>query len=158
MLNIVLVEPEIPGNTGNIGRTCVGNNAALHLVGKLGFSLRDKYLKRSGLDYWPMLDLKIHPDWDAFLTHAGPGAKLFFFEKDGARNLWDAAFTDDCYLIFGSETRGFPPRISREHGDEFYRIPMTGPIRSLNLAAAAAVAAYEAIRQTAKMETTHGPS
>ncbi len=156
MINIVLVEPEIPGNTGNIGRTCVGNNLALHLVGKLGFSLRDKYLKRSGLDYWPMLDPKVHRTWDEFLQNIEPKPKLFFFEKDGTKDLWDAEFSEDCYLIFGSETRGFPPLIVKEYGRDFYRIPMTGPIRSLNLASAAAVAAYEAIRQTARMETAHG--
>ncbi len=158
MMNVVLVEPEIPSNTGNIGRTCVGNNCALHLVGKLGFSLKDKYLKRSGLDYWPLLNLKIHKDWSAFLQSIEPHPDLFFFEKDGAKNFWDAEFSENCYLIFGSETKGFPPNIADEHRRRFYRIPMAGPIRSLNLSASVAVAAYEALRQTSKLEAAHGTS
>ena len=150
-VNIVLVEPEIPGNTGNVGRTCLATGSALHLVGRLGFSLEDKYLKRSGLDYWPQVDLKIHKDWDGFLEVLPESARLYFFEKDGPRSLWDAQFTAESYLIFGSETSGFSKRILEEHGDLFIRIPMTGPVRSLNLSSSAAVAVYEALRQITRV-------
>ena len=148
-MNIVLVEPDIPGNTGNVGRSCVGTESTLHLVGKLGFSLGDKYLKRSGLDYWKRLDLRRHKDWDAFMKSEKPGS-LFFFEKDAGRSIWDARFQTDSYLVFGSETRGFPENLAEKYRSSFYRIPMTGPVRSLNLASAAAVALYEAVRQTRK--------
>src|SRR3989338_6388510 len=107
-MNIVLFEPQIPGNTGNIARSCVGTQSTLHLVGKCGFSLNDKYLKRAGLDYWEHLSLKTHRDWDSFLSAIPENAPLFFFEKDAEQNLWDAAFEPESYLVFGSETTGFP--------------------------------------------------
>ena len=151
-MNIVLVEPEIPGNTGNVGRSCVGTESTLHLVGRLGFSLDDKYLKRSGLDYWKLIKLKLHKDWNAFMESEKPDS-LFFFEKDARRSIWDARFQPDSYLVFGSETRGFPEKLSEEYRSSFYRIPMTGPVRSLNLASAAAVALYEAVRQTRPVES-----
>jgi tRNA (cytidine/uridine-2'-O-)-methyltransferase len=147
-MNVVLVEPEIPGNTGNIGRSCVGNGTTLHLVGKLGFSLSDKYLKRSGLDYWKDVDLRLHESWEKFLETVPDREQLFFFEKDAPGVFWDAKFTKNCYLIFGSETRGFPDGILSTFKDRFHRIPMTGPIRSLNLSSTVAVALYEALRQT----------
>ncbi len=148
-MNVVLYEPEIPGNTGNVGRTCVGTQTRLHLVGKLGFSLSDKYLKRSGLDYWPKLDLKVHANWDEFAA-AFPAEpdQFYFFEKDADEHLWQAEFKKDSYLVFGSETRGFPDEMRRRYAHRFFKIPMTGPIRSLNLSAAVAVALYEALRQT----------
>ena len=152
-MNIVLVEPEIPGNTGNVGRSCVGTESTLHLVGRLGFSLDDKYLKRSGLDYWKDIDLKLHKSWDDFLGSLPKKAGLFFFEKDGSRAFWEAKFTADSYLIFGSETKGFSQKIIDSHRELFYKIPMTGKIRSLNLASAVAVAAYEAIRQVSLRRT-----
>lgn len=148
-MNVVLYEPEIPGNTGNVGRTCVGTQTRLHLVGKLGFSLSDKYLKRSGLDYWPKLDLKVHADWDEFAkaVSAAPD-QFYFFEKDAEQDLWQTTFQKDSYLVFGSETRGFPEGMRRQYRHRFYKIPMTGPIRSLNLSVAVGVALYEALRQT----------
>jgi len=150
-MNVVLVEPDIPWNTGNVGRTCVGTQTTLHLVGKLGFSLNDKYLKRSGLDYWAHLDLKVHKDWSTFLeTVSSKNASFYFFEKDGKNEIWDAEFVEESYLIFGAETRGFSKEIVKEYGRFFHRIPMTGPIRSLNLSSAVAVALYEAIRQVGK--------
>lgn len=160
-MNIVLVEPEIPGNTGNVGRSCVGNGCQLHLVGKLGFSLSDRYLKRSGLDYWKDIDLKLHKTWEAFLETIEPDARLFFFEKDGGKSFWDAEFSENSYLIFGSETKGFHEEITQKYRDRFYRIPMSGPIRSLNLSASVAVALYEALRQTrfahqSSREIAHG--
>lgn len=148
-MNIVLIEPKIPGNTGNIGRSCVGTQSTLHLVGRLGFSLSDKYLKRAGLDYWPRIDLKLHRSWDAFLSTINEkNGNLFFFEKDAERGFWDAEFSEDSFLIFGSETKGFSMEILESHRDRFYKIPMTGAIRSLNLSSAVAVALYEALRQT----------
>ena len=146
-MNIVLVEPDIPWNTGNVGRTCVGTACTLHLVGPLGFSLDDKYLKRAGLDYWESLDLKVHKGWSSFLGTVPEKCPLYFFEKDGPRSFWEARFVPEGYLIFGSETRGFPAEITEEHGPSFYKIPMRGPVRSLNLSSAAAIAVYEAIRQ-----------
>ena len=148
-MHLVLVEPEIPGNTGNVGRSCVGNGVPLHLVGRCGFSLDDKYLKRAGLDYWQHLDLRQHSGWEEFLQSLPQSEpSLLFFEKDGAREHWTAPYTEESYLIFGSETRGFPQEIVEKYGSFFYRIPMTGPIRSLNLSSAAAVVLYEALRQT----------
>lgn len=150
-MNIVLVGPDIPWNTGNIGRTCVGTQSTLHLVGKLGFSLKDKYLKRAGLDYWEHLNYKVYKDWNAFLTTlSNPMSDLFFFEKDAGQIFWDAQFVPNAYLIFGSETRGFPNEILSQYQDRFYKIPMSGPIRSLNLSSAVAVVLYEAIRQVKK--------
>src|SRR3989338_2451884 len=115
MMNIVLVEPDIPWNTGNIGRTCVGTKSALHLVGRLGFSLKDKYLKRAGLDYWQDLNLKTYSDWDEFERNIPENKEYYFIEK---------------------------------YKNSFYKIPMKGPIRSLNLSTAVGIAIYEAIRQT----------
>ncbi len=146
-VNVVLVEPDIPGNTGNVGRTCVATSSSLHLVGRLGFSLDDKYLKRSGLDYWPNVDLKQHKDWDSFVSTLKTESHLYFFEKDGAQNYWDVEFKPETYLVFGSETSGFSKKMIEKFGGQFIRIPMTGPVRSLNLSSSAAVAVYEVLRQ-----------
>lgn len=146
-MNIVLYQPEIPGNTGNIARTCVGSQSTLHLVGKLGFSLSDRYLKRAGLDYWPHLDLKVHADWESFLENLPDDPPLYFFEKDAGRVYWDAEFAPDSYLVFGGETRGFPEELVGRYRDRFYRVPIPGQVRSLNLSTTAGVVLYEAIRQ-----------
>ncbi len=147
-LNVVLFEPEIPGNTGNIGRSCVATGSKLHLVGKLGFSLSDRYLKRAGLDYWQHLELKTHRGWDEFLAALPEENPSFaFFEKDAPKDLWDASFADGAYLVFGSETRGFSQELLDRYRSLFYKIPMFGPTRSLNLSSAVAVALYEAVRQ-----------
>lgn len=149
-VNVVLVEPEIPGNTGNVGRTCVGTQSRLHLVGKLGFSIEDRYLRRAGLDYWKHLDLHVHESWENFMkTLAAQDAHLYFFEKDAKQDFWDARFIPESYLIFGSETRGFPREILEEYSRFFLKIPMTGKVRSLNLSSAVAIALYEAVRQMA---------
>lgn len=148
-MNVVLIEPQIPGNTGNIGRTCVGTQSTLHLVGRCGFSLRDKELKRAGLDYWKDLKLKLYEDWGAFWAERSNAKDgFFFFEKDAFRDFWEAQFVEESYLVFGSETKGFPEEILRAHKKLFYKIPMSGAIRSLNLSSAAAIVLYEAIRQT----------
>ncbi len=146
-VHVVLVEPDIPGNTGNVGRTCVATQSPLHLVGRLGFSLDDKYLKRSGLDYWPSVDLRQHKDWESFSLELGENPNLYFFEKDGAMNFWDVSFKPESYLVFGSETSGFTAKMQKQFEGQFIRIPMTGPVRSLNLSSSAAVAVYEALRQ-----------
>src|SRR3989338_623517 len=148
MMNIVLVEPDIPWNTGNIGRTCVGTKSALHLVGRLGFSLKDKYLKRAGLDYWQDLNLKTYSDWDEFERNIPENKEYYFFEKDGSKMFWEARFAPHSYLIFVSETKCFPQSIIEKYKNSFYKIPMKGPIRSLNLSTAVGIAIYEAIRQT----------
>jgi len=129
-LHVVLVEPDIPGNTGNVARTCVATQSPLHLVGRLGFSLGDKYLKRAGLDYWPRLALKVHENWENFLGQAEPESRFYFFEKDGKRSFWEIDFKPGSYLIFGSETSGFPREVVQKYGSEFVRIPMRSPPRS----------------------------
>jgi tRNA (cytidine/uridine-2'-O-)-methyltransferase len=148
-MNVVLFQPEIPGNTGNVARTCVGSESTLHLVGHLGFELSDRHLKRAGLDYWPHLKLKVHADWEAFLASIPGDAPLYFFEKDAERCYWDAEFRPESYLVFGGETRGFPDELTQRYRDRFYRVPIPGQVRSLNLSTTAGVVLYEALRQTA---------
>lgn len=145
-LQIVLVNPEIPQNTGNVGRTCVGLGIPLHLVGQLGFSLDDRHLKRAGLDYWPKLKLNLHADWTAFSRALPDGADLAFFSTRGAVPLWSRPFHAPCFLVFGSESRGFPPAFYDEFAARLVRIPVGPEIRSLNLATAAGVAAFHAAR------------
>jgi tRNA (cytidine/uridine-2'-O-)-methyltransferase len=146
-IHIVLIEPEIPGNTGNIGRTCIGIGAVLHLVGKLGFSLADKDLKRAGLDYWHKINLKLHPTWEQFLSEVPSEESLCFFSTHGTSPYWNKEFKDPVYLVFGSESRGFPPPFYEKYKDRLLRIPVEGSIRSLNLSTAVGVAAFEAVRQ-----------
>lgn len=146
-LHVVLVEPEIPQNTGNIGRTCVGLGATLHLVGKLGFSLEEKDLKRAGLDYWPKLNLERHDKWNDFLATLPSDASLYFLSTHGAESIWATTFRAPCYLIFGSESRGLPPSFYERYKSSLIRIPIDPAIRSLNLATAVGVTAFEASRQ-----------
>lgn len=147
-LNVVLYEPEIPWNTGNIGRTCVGVGAALHLVGKLGFSLSQRQIRRSGLDYWPELKLFQHKDFDSFEASLPRDASVIAFSAQAKRVFWDAPFTSESYLLLGSESRGLPESTLKKYADRLYRIPISPEIRSLNLSTAAAVALYEGIRRT----------
>lgn len=146
-LNVVLVNPEIPQNTGNIGRTCVGLGAKLHLVGNIGFSLEEKALKRAGLDYWPKLEWQRYETWEQFEQQLPSGAQLTFFSTKGSQTLWDWTFTKPCYLVFGSESRGLPKSFYEKYKDALVRIPINGDIRSLNLATSVGVGAFEAIRQ-----------
>jgi tRNA (cytidine/uridine-2'-O-)-methyltransferase len=146
-LHLVLLEPEIPPNTGNIGRTCVGLGATLHLVGKLGFSLDSKLLKRAGLDYWPKLKFHVHAEWAAFEKMLPPDADVNFFSTHGTQSLWSKTFRTPCYLIFGSESKGFPKDFYQRYKDRLIRIPVGKDIRSLNLSVAAGVAAFEVARQ-----------
>src|ERR1041385_3988713 len=109
MFHVVLIEPEIPWNTGNVGRTCLGAGAELHLVGRLGFHLDHKEVQRAGLDYWEKVAVHRHDSWEKFLESLPPHAPLFFFSTKGKKGLWDASFVPGSYLIFGKETAGFPP-------------------------------------------------
>ncbi len=146
-IHVVLVEPEIPPNTGNIGRTCLAVGGTLHLVGELGFSLSNRELKRAGLDYWPNLAVERHSKWDQFLSTVPEKADLVFFSTRGRTSLWERAYTSPCYLVFGSESRGFPRTFYELYRDRLVRIPVQPPIRSLNLSTAAGVAIFEALRQ-----------
>lgn len=144
--HIVLVKPEIPPNTGNISRLCVGTGATLHLVGKLGFKIDDKTVKRAGLDHWKRLDLRQHPDLES-LKNLYAGRRFFYFSKHGEAPYTEADYRPGDFLIFGSETRGLPEELIEENKDSTYFIPTTNLVRSLNLSNACAVVLYEAIRQ-----------
>ncbi len=146
MINIVLLEPEIPANTGNIGRTCVATGTRLHLIEPLGFSLSEKALKRAGMDYWPDLDVTTYVDYEDFLAR-NPGAQIFFATTKGRHIYSDASYPDGCYIMFGKESAGIPEEILKAHPDTCVRIPMIGETRSLNLSNSVAVVLYEALRQ-----------
>jgi len=146
-INVVLIEPEIPQNTGNIGRTCVGVGATLHLVGELGFSIEGKEIKRAGLDYWPNLKLVRHKNWKAFLESVPKDSDLCYFSTRGKISFWERKYKTPLYLIFGSESRGFPASIYNKEAGRLVRIPANSKIRSLNLATAVGVAIYEVLRQ-----------
>ena len=151
MLNIVLINPEIPFNTGNIGRSCVATGTRLHLVGKLGFKINSKEIRRSGLDYWPNLDWKYYETWEQFLQENRPDrAQLFFLSTKGTTPYWDAAFPDGAYLCFGAESCGLPKDFYHTYQDRLFTIPLTGPVRSLNLSSSAAITLFEALRQHRK--------
>jgi tRNA (cytidine/uridine-2'-O-)-methyltransferase len=147
-LHIALVEPEIPWNTGNAGRTCLAVGAELHLVEPLGFSLAERDLRRAGLDYWPRVRLRVWPGWAAFAA-ALPGlGEPFFFTAAAPRRHFEVRFPADTVLIFGRESVGLPRDILDAHRDRLVAIPMVDPqLRSLNLSTAVAVAAYEVVRQ-----------
>ena len=147
-LNIALVEPEIPQNTGNISRTCAAIGADLHLVRPLGFTIDDRYLKRAGLDYWDKLKI-FYYDSIAELLSKNTGSPFLFFTTKARQCYWDAQFVDGCFIVFGKETAGLPEPFIRENIDKCYRIPMLRDIRSLNLSNTVAVVAYEALRQNA---------
>ena len=146
MLNIVLVEPEIPGNTGNISRTCAILGAHLHLIEPLGFSIDEKHLKRAGLDYWDKLKLTVYPDLDAFYAQ-NLGGDFYYFSTKASRTYTQVHYQEQSYLIFGKETKGLPEEIVYGNPERAVRIPMREGLRSLNLANSVAIAAYEAARQ-----------
>ncbi|MSP90614.1 MAG: tRNA (cytidine(34)-2'-O)-methyltransferase [Myxococcales bacterium] len=147
-MHIALYEPEIPGNTGSIGRVCLGTGCALHLIGRLGFSLDEKYVRRAGLDYWQHVDVTCHADLAAFVA-ALPGRRLWWFSARGGLRYDEARYGPDDVLVFGGETRGFPPAVRDQAGGDgaMVRLPMRGAIRSLNLANAVTAVVYEAWRQ-----------
>ena len=146
MLNIVLLEPEIPANTGNIGRTCVATNTRLHLIEPLGFRLDEKALRRAGMDYWKDLDVTTYIDYQDFLDK-NPGAKIYMATTKAEKVYTDVAYEEDCYIMFGKESAGIPEDILVNHQDTCVRIPMIGDIRSLNLSNSVAIVLYEALRQ-----------
>ena len=145
-LNIVLVEPEIPQNTGNIARTCAATGAALHLVRPMGFEPDDKKLKRAGLDYWHLLDITYYDDLNDFLEKT-KGGSYFFFSTKGTHRHSDIEYPDNCYLVFGKETRGLPEHLLMQYPEQTLRIPMMDEARSLNLSNSVAIAVYETLRQ-----------
>lgn len=145
ILNIVLVEPEIPQNTGNIARTCAATGARLHLVGPMGFKIDDKKLKRAGLDYWHLLDITYYESLSEFINKT-QGEFYFFTTK--ARHVYsDIKYPDNCYIFFGKETKGLPEELLLQHPDTCVRVPMIEGARSLNLSNTVAIAAYEILRQ-----------
>ena len=144
-LNIVLVEPEIPQNTGNIARTCAATNTRLHIVGPMGFSVSDKYLKRAGLDYWHLLDITYYDSLsDFFSKNQG---EFFFFTTKALHTHTDIKYPDNSYLFFGKETAGLPEELLKENKDRCVRIPMVDDARSLNLSNSVAIGVYEVLRQ-----------
>ena len=146
MVNIVLVEPEIPQNCGNIARTCAATRSRLHLVEPLGFDISEKAVKRAGLDYWPMVDLTVYPSLDSLFAQNRVD-DLWLATTKAPRDYSKAAFRDGCWLFFGKETAGLPEPFRLAHADRCVRIPMRADARSLNLSNSVAVLAYEALKQ-----------
>jgi tRNA (cytidine/uridine-2'-O-)-methyltransferase len=149
MFHVVLIEPEIPPNTGNIGRLCLGTGAHLHLVKPLGFSIDDRTLKRAGLDYWKDVQVTIWESFSALQSAQPPDARTFFLTTKADRPYWDEEFRDGDYLVFGRETKGLPEPLLAQNHDALLTIPMAGTTRSLNLATAVGIVLYEAVRQLA---------
>jgi len=144
-LNVVLVEPEIPQNTGNIARTCAAANVRLHIVGKMGFSVNDKYLKRAGLDYWHFLDITYYDNLEDFFDKNK--GDFFYFTTKALHKHTDAIYPDNSYLFFGKETAGLPEELLKANPDTCVRIPMQNDARSLNLSNSVAIGVYEVLRQ-----------
>lgn len=145
-LNIVMVEPEIPANTGNVARTCAATGARLHLVKPLGFSVDDKHLKRAGLDYWDLLDITYYENLDDFFEKT-KGGKYYYFSTKALYRHSDVSYEDNCYIVFGKETRGLPESLLLKNPETTVRIPMKEDARSLNLSNSVAIATYEILRQ-----------
>ena len=145
-LNVVLVEPEIPQNTGNIARTCAATGARLHLVRPLGFSISEKALKRAGLDYWDLLDITVYDSTDDFFEKT-KGGQYYYFSTKAQHIHSDISYPDGAYLLFGKETAGLPEKLLHDNPDTAVRIPMISEARSLNLSNSAAIAVYEVLRQ-----------
>ncbi len=153
MVNIVLVEPEIPANTGNIARTCAATRSRLHLVRPLGFDISDRAVKRAGLDYWHMVDITVYEDLGEFLELHG-SEDLWLMTTKAPRTYTEAKFRDGCWLVFGKETAGLPEAMRERYRERCLRIPMRAGARSLNLANSAAIVCYEALRQQGFPELT----
>ena len=145
-LHIALIEPQIPPNTGNIGRLAAATDTSLHIIEPIGFSMDDSEVQRAGLDYWPHVDLWRHPDWFAF-RDAMARDRCLYFSSNAALPYWEAPYQANSCLVFGNETQGMPERILEKHPEQSFTIPMAGPVRSLNLATAVGIVLYEAIRQ-----------
>lgn len=147
LFNVVLIQPEIPQNTGNIGRTCVGYHSSLHLVGPLGFEISDRQLKRAGLDYWPHLEWVEYLNWTEWWETVSDKSRVFFLSTKAERPIYEIEFQVGDWLVFGCETRGLKEEIITTFAAQTYQIPMRGSIRSLNLATSVAVVLYEGVRQ-----------
>ena len=147
MINIVLVEPEIPTNTGNIARTCAATRSRLHLIKPLGFDISDKAVKRAGLDYWHMVDISVYENVDEFFEK-NPDGIYWLATTKANKTYTEANFTDNCYLLFGKETAGLPEYLRNRYAENCIRLPMREDARSLNLSNSVAVMCYEALRQT----------
>ena len=147
MLNIVLHEPEIPQNCGNIARTCAATGSVLHLIRPLGFDISEKAVRRAGLDYWHLVDVRVYDNLEDFFSK-NDVQQLWCLSTKAPRCYTEAEFQDGCYLLFGKETKGLPEDFLREHYDRCVRIPMREQARSLNLSNAVAITAFEALRQT----------
>ena len=147
-MHVVLLEPEIPPNTGNVARLCAATNTTLHLIEPLGFKLDDKQLKRAGMDYWQHVEWRRWADWKQFADQVPPAARLWFVESRGPRLYADVCYQADDYLVFGRETAGLPKRLLEKHSDRWIRIPMLNPqSRSFNLSNCVALVLFEALRQ-----------
>ena len=146
-LQVALINPRIPPNTGNIARLCAATDVPLHLIEPLGFSLDDAELRRAGLDYWDRVELWRHPDWFTF-RDAMDRSRCLYFSAKAERSYWQAPYRSNSCLVFGSETEGMPERILEKHPERCFTIPMNGAVRSLNLATAVGIVLYEALRQT----------
>ena len=146
MLNIVLYEPEIPANTGNIGRTCVATGTRLHLIEPLGFKLSEKHLRRAGMDYWKDLDVITYVNYQEFLEK-NPGAKIYMATTKAHKVYTEPEYEPDCYIMFGKESAGIPEEILLDNQENCVRIPMWGDIRSLNLSNSVSIVLYEVLRQ-----------
>ena len=147
MLHIVLIAPEIPPNTGNVGRLCLATGAHLHLVKPLGFSIGDRELKRAGLDYWKEVRVTVWESFAELQAAQAAGARYFFLTTKTERAYWDARFADGDFLVFGRETKGLPEALLERNAGQCLTIPMSGSTRSLNLATAVGIVLYEAVRQ-----------
>lgn len=147
LFNIVLIEPEIPQNTGNIGRTCVGTHSELHLVGKMGFEITDKNLKRAGLDYWQHLKWTHHQEMEDWEKTLKDPKRVFYFTTKAKKSYFDFDYKLGDSFVFGKETKGLPAELLQRNEDRCVTIPQFGPVRSLNVATAVSIALYEAIRQ-----------
>ncbi len=145
-INVVLHEPEIPQNTGNISRTCAATDSALHLIRPLGFEVNDKHLKRAGLDYWQYLDLTYYDGWSDFVCK-NPDAEIYYFSTKAKRCYTDISYGENVFLVFGKETAGLPEDLLKANEEHCVRIPMYGDLRSLNLSNSVAIAVYEVLRQ-----------
>ena len=146
MLNVVLVEPEIPQNTGNISRTCAATDSRLHLIKPLGFDISDRQLKRAGLDYWHLLDVRVYENLEEFFS-GNEIRQMRLFSTKAPRCYTDVSYEDECYLFFGKETKGLPEILLHAHAQDCVRLPMIEEARSLNLSNSVAVAVFEALRQ-----------
>ncbi|MCP4657109.1 MAG: tRNA (cytidine(34)-2'-O)-methyltransferase [bacterium] len=155
-LHVALVQPDIPWNTGNAGRTCVAIGARLHLIAPLGFSLEARQVRRAGLDYWQHVEPCVWSRWEEFAEALPRLGEPFFFSAEATRDLWSVRYPERCVLIFGGETAGLPPSLREQYRRQLVAIPMRdGPVRSLNLSTSVAVAAFEVLRQWRCSQSTY---